>query len=101
MKALVKVWFKSEEEGGRQNPPKSGVDGGFYSPHIVIHGGNGEMLGIYFSERVDFEFGKVEFTEIRSQYPEVDYSQIVKDARFTIIEGPKVVGEGRVMAVSV
>jgi hypothetical protein len=80
---------------------KAPVQGPGYHPHIIVHGGRGEALGVWFTDAILFELGKCHYAEILGPYDLVDYSEVVKDARFTVVEGSKVVGEGRVIAVSV
>jgi hypothetical protein len=98
MKAFVKVWF--QEEGGRKIAPKGSPVNGFKCS-IIMHGGSGEALSFMFSEKIEMELGKLHFTEISSLLDGMDdYKEVVKDAKFSVVEGTKVVGEGRVMAVS-
>lgn len=82
-----------------------------YRPHLVVgdperrfaivdDGGRGEeaYLGVHFTGSGQPLPPGVEHTvELSLVYPGVDYSALVAGARFTIQEGGKIVGFGRVL----
>lgn len=94
LKALVRVFFFSKD--GRDVP----VMGGDYSPHLIIKGGNGDKLGVDFTDKILFDFDKSHVSEVVCIYDNVDYSQIVVNAEFDVLEGSKVVATGHVIATN-
>lgn len=102
------VTFLPESEGGRRSAPAFTT---IYRPHVVV--GNPtqrkaiiknrmlqeEYLGVVFlSGQSPFEFNKPLFVQLGLMYyPNVDYSQLVLGATFTIREGGNIVGYGEVV----
>ena len=84
LKARVRLF-----EGKRKNP----VPGPGYCPHLRTIGS--EMMGVRFLGALWFEASEVEFETI---FDGVDYSSlVVPNTIFAILEGPKVVGMGRIL----
>jgi hypothetical protein len=108
----AEVTFLSEFEGGRAVPPLSlsADKHGSYRPHIVVGDPNQrhaiikgneiqeEYLGVAFLAGSDeVEFNRPYSVELGLiYYPEVGYESVVPGATFTIREGPRVVGFGKV-----
>lgn len=86
---FVKVKFYSN--GIRKNPPC--IDGGRYSPHLVVEG-DIEYLGVIFVEGNVSGFNNEVDAIAIGPYDGVGYHKLVKDAKFLIKEGPHTVGEG-------
>jgi translation elongation factor EF-Tu-like GTPase len=106
----AEITFLTESEGGRRTAPILTPQ---YRPHIVIQspevrralddddGVNREAyLGICFLDApIDFQPGHAAEVTLELMYhPRVDYGQVLPDATFTVREGGKVVGYGRVIA---
>ena len=97
----VIVTFLKPEDGGRQLPV---IDSRQYMPHLVV-GDAGQRaeseedyLGVRFTgDGRQLPAGHEHQLVLELMYPGVDYSRLVKGARFTIREGSKIVGFGRVM----
>ena len=91
----IRLTMRKESEGGRNAPFATG-----YCPHLVATGSS-EWLGV----RVSASLGPVapgETADVRVEllyHREVDYSVLSPGARFQLMEGPRVVGEGTVLAV--
>jgi len=107
---IADVTFLTESEGGRRTPPILTLQ---YRPHIVIQspevrcalvdddGFNREAyLGICFLDApIDFQPGRAAEVTLELMYhPRVDYGLVLPDATFTVREGGKVVGYGRVIS---
>ncbi|MBP5593142.1 MAG: hypothetical protein J6X75_03110 [Clostridia bacterium] len=69
-----------------------------YRPHIVINGDN-EYLGIEFETSKLKEFDKEDKAIIRSLYNPDMYEKLIPGVLFTIREGRKIVGNGRVESI--
>ena len=69
-----------------------------YRPHIVINGDN-EYLGIEFETSKLKEFDKEDKAIIRSLYNTDMYEKLIPGVLFTIREGRKIVGNGRVESI--
>ena len=69
-----------------------------YRPHIVINGDN-EYLGIEFETSKIKEFDKEDKAIIRSLYNPDMYKKLIPGVLFTIREGRKIVGNGRVESI--
>ena len=84
--------------GGRSTPVHLGEDGpGHYRPHFRV-GDSGEWLGVEFVDGPGLVApGQRTYATVRFLYEStVDYSPLAVGARFTIVEGPRVVGHGTV-----
>ena len=106
------VTFLPTSEGGRMTPPMSLSDGR-YRPHIVVRDPNqrqGVMVGkeiqetylgvIFLSGPDCVEFGKSIEAELGLlYYPHSRYESVVPGATFTIREGARIVGFGKVKAL--
>ena len=93
----AEVIFLTEAEGGRAQVPAF-ADPTTYRPHVVV--GDGEYFGtvvLSAPARVQANrpfiatFGLV-------YYPEVDYSALEPGVEFSVREGARVVGHGRVLS---
>ena len=95
--AQVIVSFFPAEAGGRQSPPW--LNGRRYSPHFRVRN-RPELLGVEFISGPDQpEFNAQSQAVVRFLYePNVSYEALAVDAEFEIVEGPKVVGHGKVIS---
>jgi hypothetical protein len=107
----VKVKFFSEECGGRQQLPEDLLSIGTYRPHFVVgdpeqkpvivdkHNKSQECyLGIAFTSQEGALKAENEIEAlVITVYPDVDYSELVSGSTFTIREGQKIVGNGKVI----
>ena len=89
---------------GRSRLPKD-LGSGFYMPHLVVGPFDptqlarpeDDYLGIVFlSGPDDLEADKPVEVQLGLLYDQVDYSRLIPSAEFTIREGGKTVGKGRV-----
>jgi|SRR5262245_24426290 len=98
--AEVRIEFLPTEKGGRRTPVCLSADSpGYYRPHFRVRGGNGEMLGVEFIDGPDEPItpGTSTFATVRFLFePDVCYEALVVGAEFELLEGPRVVGIGRV-----
>lgn len=107
----VDATFLSQDDGGRQSLPFFNRQP-WYRPHIVLQNpdvrvatvdANGVCdeyyLGVQFiSGPKDPTFNQAHNFSLRLMYhPRVDYSEVLPDATFTIREGGRVIGFGRVL----
>lgn len=94
--AEVELRFRNAEEGGRTAAISLSL--GAYRPHFVVAGG--EYLGVVViqgpAEPVQ-PGGKVNATVVFVYEPAVNYSALVEGAIFEVMEGPRVVANGRVL----
>jgi hypothetical protein len=111
----AEVTFIPESKGGRHTPPSLVFAGGSYRPHIVVGDPNQRRavlvgneiqetyLGILFeSGPTSVEFDVSIFAKFYLlYYPQVAYEAVIPGATFTIREGAKIVGFGRVIKLSV
>lgn len=90
---LAEITLYETENGGRPSPFNEG-----YCPHLRLNG-EGEYLGvrvinqktwIYPGESVIVEFGLMYF-------PDVTYFDLLPGAEFSIVEGAKTIGTGKVI----
>lgn len=109
MKVIVK--FFAENNGGRVQLPEDLLSVGTYRPHFVVGNpdqikallnknniGNEDYLGVVFtSQKGALKEEKEIEALVTTLYPEVDYSGLVSGATFTIREGQKIVGNGKVI----
>jgi translation elongation factor EF-Tu-like GTPase len=98
--AEIYVEFKPTSEGGRNSPVWLNEDAAIhYRPHLCVHGGNGEYLGVEFIDGPDRMIapGEGTYATVRLMYePQVSYDALSVGATFDIREGGKTVGTGRV-----
>lgn len=107
----VKVKFYSKKNGGREKLPIDLLSSGKYRPHLVIgdpnqrnviHNemkiGKEEYLGITFvNQKTELkEEQEIEAT-ISTLYSDIDYNSLTTGATFTIREGGKIVGNGKIL----
>jgi hypothetical protein len=93
----VEVRFLSTEEGGRNQLP--GLKSGTYRPHLRVSP-DSPLLGVEFVDGPEtFQPNLLLQATLRLTYtPLVDYSMLTIGTRFDVVEGPKVVASGVVMA---
>lgn len=103
--AEVEIELLPAESGGRALPLSLCNDHpGRYMPHLRVLGGSGELLGVAFMDGPDGPLspGQKTHATIKALYePAVSYTELAKGARFEILEGPRVVGHGRVLRLAV
>lgn len=92
----VEMTFLTKAQGGREQPPPLTTPT-MYRPHLVV--GDGEYLGVIFVSAPERVQAQSPFTATLGlvHHPNVDYSPLVSGAEFTVREGPRVVGRGRVL----
>jgi hypothetical protein len=99
--AEVEIELLPAESGGRALPLNlCNDDPGRYRPHLRVLGGSGALLGVAFMDGPDDPVAPGEKTHatIKALYePAICYSELIGGARFEILEGPHVVGHGRVL----
>jgi translation elongation factor EF-Tu-like GTPase len=94
MKSIrAQIQFKATSEGGRQHP--------FYEgncPHVVVEGSD-EWLGVRVVHCPALvQPGDKRVLELELMYyPRLDYQGLVPGARFSMVEGAKVIGTGVVL----
>lgn len=94
MKSIrAQIRLKATSEGGRQHPFYEG-----YSPHVVVEGTD-ELLGVRVVRcRSLVEPGEEKVLELELMYhPRLDYRGLEPGARFSLVEGAKVIGTGVVL----
>jgi hypothetical protein len=72
-------------------------------PHLRVLGGTGELLGVAVMDGPDQPISPGENTHatIKALYePAVSYAELTPGARFEILEGPRVVGHGRILRLA-
>lgn len=95
--AEVFVEFLSSKAGGRSLPIN--LDDHGYRPHLRVLNED-EYLGVEFIEGPDEPIlpGQSTHASVRFIYwPDVNYEKLVIGAEFEILEGPTVVGKGKVI----
>src|SRR3712207_5216784 len=94
--AEILIELLPSEAGGRDVPLDLSNDcPGQYRPHLRVIGGSGEMLGVAFMDGPDDPVppgGEAHATVKFLYEPSVSYAELIEDARFEILEGPRVVG---------
>ena len=80
----------------RKTPPN--LTNGKYNPHLVIKGDT-EYLGVTFIDGEEVIFDKEIIASALPLYEGVDYSGLTEGAKFMIMEGGNIVGEGIVNEV--
>jgi hypothetical protein len=98
--AEVMIELLPTGRGGRQEPLNLCNDNpGQYRPHFRVIGGSGELLGVAFMDGPDdpVQPGEQTFATVQFLYaPAVSYGELIEGAQFEILEGPKIVGLGRI-----
>jgi translation elongation factor EF-Tu-like GTPase len=99
--AEVFITLRTTEEGGRQTPLHLGEDfSPHYRPHVVVHDGDGEYLGVEFIDGPDRPVnpGDSTYTTIRFMYEDrgLSYDALVVHATFDVREGGRTIAVGRV-----
>jgi translation elongation factor EF-Tu-like GTPase len=92
------------EEGGRAAPLRLEPGSPFYMPHLVIGDPKvkspaGTLLGVAF-RRAPLTLSPGDTATVRMDlmyHPQVDYRELRPGATFTVREGPRIVGHGRVI----
>lgn len=103
MTSFAEVWIAMlpTSENGRTSPVYlGGVDTAHYRPHLVVHGGAGEWLGVEFVDgpRDPLFPGSEAAATVRFMYePGVSYDTLTPGATFDVLEGPHKVARGRVI----
>ena len=91
---LADVRFRPPEAGGRPVMPL----GSGYAPHLRLDGAR-EAVAVRVNDvPADACFGQAITVRIELSYPQVDYGALTPGVRFELLEGPKVVAEGRCTA---
>lgn len=100
----AEVTLLRTEEGGRTAPLRLEPGSPFYMPHLVIGDPKrkspaGTMLGVAF-RRAPLTLAPGDTATVRMDlmyHPQMDYRELTPGATFTVREGPKIVGHGRVL----
>lgn len=100
----AEVTLLRAEEGGRAAPLSLEPGSPFYMPHLVIGdpkqiSPSGTLLGVAF-RRAPLKLTPGDTATVRMDlmyHPQVDYRELTPGATFTVREGPKIVGHGRVL----
>src|SRR5437764_13362285 len=95
-KADVWVEFLPTTSGGRKTPAI--LNTGIYRPHLRV--GNGEMLCVVFIDgpQTPIAAGSSAKATVQFIYEStISYRDLIESASFDILEGPFVVGHGRVV----
>ena len=92
----ARVTMYSADRSGRRLPID--LTRSRYMPHLVAEGGDGEYLGVVFCGGQTWN-SQPRHRPIASgtAVPRVDYAPLLPGGAFTIVEGPKPVGEGIVI----
>jgi len=102
--AEVEIELLTAEAGGRHTPLSISNDiPGLYRPHLKVVGGTGALLGVAFMDGPDDAISPGERTHatIKALYePAVSYAELISGAHFEILEGPQVVGRGKVIRLA-
>ena len=94
---LATVRLLSTRDGGR---PSAISLTGSYRPHVVIHGGDGTYLGVIIRSTQTAALSPGDHAEVLLELPcEVDYSPLAPGTTFDILEGPRIVGSGKIHAI--
>lgn len=100
----AEVTLLKTEEGGRTAPLRLEPGSPFYMPHLVIgdpkqKSASGKLLGVAF-RRAPLKLAPGDTATVRMDlmyHPQVDYRELVPGVSFTVREGPRIVGHGRVI----
>jgi translation elongation factor EF-Tu-like GTPase len=97
----VKVWIEllAEDEGGRRTPLDLSSEWPVaYRPQLRMRGGHGRLIDVEFvagpSEPVTPGAGA--YATIRLDGPAGAHAALVVGAEFDVLEGPRLIGHGRV-----
>ncbi len=96
--AKVAIKFFLTEDGGRKSPVD--LNSHQYRPHFKLSEDD-ELLGVEFIQgsHAPVKPGESACAIVRLlYYPEVNYNKLIEGTEFSILEGPKVVGHGRVIS---
>ncbi len=94
----AKVAIRFFEDGGRKSPVD--LNSHQYRPHFKLLEDD-ELLGVEFIQgsHAPVKPGESAYAIVRLlYYPEVNYSKLIEGTEFSILEGAKVVGHGRVIS---
>jgi translation elongation factor EF-Tu-like GTPase len=94
--AEVELHFRTTENGGRTEAVA--MSHGSYRPHFVVS--KGEYLGVLVTQYPEGPVhpgSKVKVTVAFVYEPAVNYSALVEGAHFEVVEGARVVADGRVL----
>lgn len=91
---LLHIEMLPEAQGGRQSP----IAGG-YMPHLVVEGGH-EYLGVRLTGAGEVAVSGSAVVQVDLLYDGVDYLPLQPGVRFSVREGPRVVGSGVVLATA-
>jgi translation elongation factor EF-Tu-like GTPase len=91
----AQITLHSTAMGGRT---RAAALDGRYRPHLQV--GSGEPLGVEVTSADQSEVlpGESASVKIRLLYDTVDYSALTPGAKFSVLEGPRVIGVGEVLA---
>lgn len=96
--SYVKAWvrFFAPEEGGRPVLPV----GNGYAPYLRTSTGHQDLaIRVNGMPEQGGQFGVPYDVELELSYhPALDYSTVQPGTSFSLVEGPKVIGEGKVIA---
>lgn len=94
--ANISITFIQPENGGRKTPPLLTDN---YRPHFRVN--NGEYLGVAFADdNHSVSFDVATTTQVRFLYhPNVCYDALQAGVEFEVLEGPKLVGYGKVIGL--
>ena len=90
---IANITLYKTQDGGRNSPFNEG-----YCPHLRCNG-DGEYLGVrIINQKTWVSPGESTVVEIGLMYyPDVNYSELIINAEFAIVEGTKVIGTGKVV----
>lgn len=103
----AEITFRTQEQAGRTNPFVLSHATARYRPHVTLnlstspaHVSSMERLGVEFPRQCeDLKAGEPTVLHFQPLYEGIDYSGLKPGARFRILEGPRVVGEGQVTRI--
>ena len=95
--AEIEVGWLSQDDGGRSLPLRM-TGRPAYSPHLRV-GPTGESLGVAFVDGNPevVSPGERGIATVLLMYERVNYAALAPGAEFEVLEGPNVVGRGRVL----
>jgi len=88
---ITEVCFYS---GQRKNLPQKG-----YRPDIVVDNKQTEYWGISFTELDISDFDTPTYAKAKFTFQESHYNEIHIDQKFRIMEGPREVGNGKILSI--
>jgi hypothetical protein len=103
----AEITFRTQQEVGRANPLVLNHPTARYRPHVTLntslspyHVPSSERLGSQFPRQgKDLQAGVPTLLRFEALYSDVDYSGLRPGARFRILEGPLLVGTGRIVRI--